>query len=413
MHDINLIRENPNKFWDDMKKRGVDNGLINALYITDGHWKIYNKSIDNFRSKIKAIGREIRTADDKTALLKEAKELSDTLAILEQEFYVLDNNRKNILLSFPNILQDSVPTGNDENDNKIEKIVGTIKNKDVKEHFDIGTDFNLMNFETAATVSGSRFTYLLGDLAKLERSLAWMMLDHHINAGFLEVSVPEIVKADALFGTGQLPKFKDDLYNVGNDQYLIPTAEVPLTNMFYNQIIDLENPKRMVAYSSCFRQEVGSNGRDQKGIIRQHQFKKVELVSITRQEDSENEHIRMLETAENILKILELPFRRVLLCTGDTGFSSSKTYDLEVYLEGQKRWREISSISNCQDFQARRMNTRYKDKGKNKFVHTLNGSGVAIGRCIVAIMENYQDGGNIVVPNALKNLMGKEVIEKT
>ena len=324
------------------------------------------------------------------------------------------NDRLNALLSsIPNLPHEDVPVGNDEDDNELVRTVGEKPSFDFepKEHFDIGEALGLMDFETAAKMSGSRFVVLSGALARLERALAQFMLDLQTGEhGYTEVSPPTLVKANALYGTGQLPKFEEDLFKTTGDHYLIPTSEVPLTNIVADSIIDEEYlPRRFTAFTPCFRSEAGSAGRDTRGMIRQHQFMKVEMVSVTTPENSGDELERMTGCAEEVLKRLGLSYRVMKLCTGDMGFGARRTYDLEVWLPGQDMYREISSCSVCGDFQARRMNARYRVEGEKggRFVHTLNGSGLAVGRTMVAVLENYQQAdGSVVVPEALKPYMG-------
>jgi len=317
-----------------------------------------------------------------------------------------------MLVEIPNLPDESVPVG-DESSNKEIKIEG--KKKDfsfnLKEHFDLGEDLNAMSFEQAANISGARFVIQKGKLARLERAIANFMLDLHTTEfGYEEINVPILVKDQAVFGTGQLPKFKDDLFKTTNDYWLIPTAEVPLTNMTRETILDIaELPKRYVSHTPCFRSEAGAAGKDTRGIMRQHQFYKVELVSLTSEDQSKEEHERMLNCAEEVLKRLDLHYRIVILSSQDMGFSAQKTYDIEVWLPGQKEYREISSCSNCGDFQSRRMNSRYKDNDITKFLHTLNGSGLAVGRTLIAIMENYQNSdGSIEIPDVLSSYMNGE-----
>jgi seryl-tRNA synthetase len=316
----------------------------------------------------------------------------------------------------PNLPLDNVPVGKDENDNVELRKVGKVPVPAnwTREHFDIGEGLGMMDFERAARLSGSRFTVLKGQLARLERALGQFMLDLHTTEhGYTEVQVPLLVRDDALFGTGNLPKFEEDLFFVphGDGRLgLIPTSEVPLTNLVREEITAHEKlPLRFTSLTPCFRSEAGSAGRDTRGMLRQHQFYKVEMVSITDADSSIEEHERMTACAEDVLKRLDLPFRTVVLCTGDMGFGARRTHDIEVWLPGQKTYREISSCSVCGDFQARRMNARYRDKdGKgNLFVHTLNGSGVAVGRALIAVMENYQnEDGSITVPDVLRPYMG-------
>jgi seryl-tRNA synthetase len=320
---------------------------------------------------------------------------------------------RDLLSRLPNLPFDDVPVGEDEHGNVERRRWGTPKSFSfaVKDHADLGEAMKMMDFEAAAKISGARFVVLKGQLARLERAIGQFMLDvQTLEHGYTEVAPPVLVKPHAMFGTGQLPKFEEDLFKTNEDRYLIPTAEVSLTNLVREAITaEEELPLRLTALTNCFRAEAGSAGRDTRGMIRQHQFQKVELVSITTPEQSIEEHERMTECAEAILKKLELPFRTMLLCTGDMGFGARKTYDLEVWLPSQDTYREISSCSNCGDFQARRMDARCRKAGEKgtRFVHTLNGSGLAVGRTLVAIMENYQDeNGRIAVPDALKPYMG-------
>jgi seryl-tRNA synthetase len=318
-----------------------------------------------------------------------------------------------VLTSLPNILDADVPDGRDENDNFVAKTFGGIPDFAFppKQHFEIGEALGLMDFAGAAKIAGARFTVLRGALARLERALGQFMLDLHTTEhGYAETVVPLLVNADAMFGTGQLPKFEEDLFKTTDGRYLIPTAEVPLTNLVANDITPAAAlPLRYAALSPCFRSEAGSAGRDTRGMLRQHQFYKVEMVSITHPDDSDAEHERMTRCAETVLEKLGLPYRRMLLCAGDTGFSAAKTYDLEVWLPGQETYREISSCSNTRAFQARRMKARFRaaDGKTLDFVHTLNGSGVAVGRALIAVLENYQnEDGSVNVPDVLQPYMG-------
>ena len=333
------------------------------------------------------------------------------LSMLEEQ---LENQSdlEALIAGIPNLPSDDVPTGGNENDNALVHQRGNIRNFgfDPKEHDAIGAPLGL-DFETAQKVSGARFAYLRGGIARLSRALGQFMLDLHTGEfGYQEVAPPVLVRDEALFGTGQLPKFAEDQFRTTDGRWLIPTAEVSLTNIVREKILaDIELPIRFTALTPCFRSEAGAAGRDTRGMIRQHQFDKVELVSITRPEDSDDEHERMTACAEAVLDKLELPYRRMLLCTGDMGFTAQKTFDLEVWLPGQERYREISSCSNCGDFQARRMNTRYRPEGEKgtRFVHTLNGSGLAVGRALVAVIENYQEeDGSVRVPTVLSPYMG-------
>lgn len=423
MHDIKWIRQNPDAFDAGMARRGLPPKSAEILAL-DSEKRENLTKLQDMQAKrnevAKAIGTAMREDPARAEALKaEAGELKDAIAKLEVE---CSDDAKDalfdLLCTLPNIPADDVPEGADEEANKEVRRWGEPKEiANAKEHFEIGEALGMMDFETAAKMSGARFAIISGDLARLERALAAFMLDTHTSEfGYTETNPPLLVRDNAMFGTGQLPKFEEDLFKTTDDRYLIPTAEVALTNIVADEIVDEKYlPRRYTAHTPCFRSEAGSAGRDTRGLIRQHQFTKVELVSVTRPEESDAEHERMTNCAEEILKRLGLPFRTMLLCTGDMGFGARKTYDLEVWLPGQKRYREISSCSNCGDFQARRMNARYRpDGGKQSvFLHTLNGSGLAVGRTLVAVMENYQraDGG-IDVPEVLQPYMGgKKVIE--
>ena len=422
MIDINLIEANPN-----ILKKALLNR--NKQDITDELIELHNKYLA-IVTKLQNIRGERNKLTEEFAKAKRAndneliKELSEKLNKLKSDILLLEENEinnhnkyKELLYTIPNIPDEECPIGKDETSNKILKKVGTPRqfNFKPKEHNELGEQLGLMDFKRAAKIAGSRFVFLFGDLCRLERAIAQFMLDLHRKNGYKEVYVPLIVQSNAMFGTGQLPKFEEDLFKTTINTYLIPTAEVSLTNIYNNEILKEEElPIRVTAYTPCFRSEAGSAGKDTTGMIRQHQFTKVELVSITTPDQSKDEHERMTACAEEVLIKLDLPFQRVLLSTGDMGFSSEKTYDLEVWLPGQNQYREISSCSRCNTFQARRMNTRYKNEKtkKNEFVHTLNGSGVAVGRCLIAIMENYQqEDGSIVIPDVLqKNMDGQKII---
>lgn len=377
------------------------------------------QNLRNTRSK--AIGMAKGKGEDTTALMAEVAGLADELKASELRLEEIRAEIDRVAMAVPNIPHDSVPAGKDETDNQEVRRFGVPRTFDfpVKDHVELGARDGWLDGDTAAKLSGARFTVLRGQLARLHRALAQFMLDLHTQQHqYLEVNVPLIVNADSLRGTGQLPKFEDDLFatefgdptSANNRRYLIPTSEVPLTNIVRDTIVEADQlPLRMAAHSLCFRAEAGSHGRDTRGFIRQHQFEKVELVSIAKPEDSQEEHERMTRCAETVLEKLNLPYRKVLLCTGDMGFSAIKTYDLEVWLPSQDTFREISSCSNCGDFQARRMQARWRNPatGKTEPVHTLNGSGVAVGRCLIAVMENYQQAdGSIEVPAALRPYLG-------
>ena len=372
------------------------------------------QNLRNTRSK--AIGMAKGKGEDTTALMAEVAGIADELKAGEVRLEVIRAEIDAIAMAVPNLPDASVPAGKDEHDNLEVRRFGVPRSFDfpVKDHVELGARDGWLDGDTAARLSGARFTVLRGPLARLHRALAQFMLDLHTQRHeYMEVNVPLIVNADSLRGTGQLPKFEEDLFatDFGDSRrYLIPTSEVPLTNIVRDVIVDdAQLPMRMAAHSLCFRAEAGSHGRDTRGMIRQHQFEKVELVSIARPEESAAEHERMTRCAEVVLETLGLPYRKVLLCTGDMGFSATRTYDLEVWLPSQDTYREISSCSNCGDFQARRMQARWRNpaSGKTEPVHTLNGSGVAVGRCLIAVMENYQQAdGSITVPEALRPYLG-------
>ncbi|MBU2089740.1 MAG: serine--tRNA ligase [Alphaproteobacteria bacterium] len=366
----------------------------------------------------KEIGQIKRQGGDAEALMDEVARIKDRMAALEIEDKALGEELDAILAGIPNLPAADVPEGTDEADNVEIRRKGNPRNFSFtpKEHFEIGEALGMMDFEAASKLSGARFVVLRKHLARLERALAAFMLDiHTLEFGYEETQVPFMVRDHVLYGTGQLPKFGEDLFRTTNDYWLIPTAEVPLTNLVADTILDeKELPKRFTAYSPCFRSEAGAAGRDTRGMIRQHQFTKVEMVSIAHPDESEAEHQRMTCAAETVLERLDLPYRTIILCTGDMGFGAQKTYDIEVWLPGQGAYREISSCSNCGDFQARRMKARFRAAGEKntRFVHTLNGSGLAVGRTMVAILENYQnEDGSVTIPEKLRPYMaGLEVI---
>jgi seryl-tRNA synthetase len=417
MHDIKFIRENPEAFDAGLAKRNLAASAA-QLATLDADVRAAQTTSQLAQARrndaSKLIGQAKAKKDDATAdaLMAEVAALKEQMPALEERERALLAQLGAQLAEIPNLPADDVPLGKDENDNVEVRRHGTPRTFDFTplEHDILGEKLG-MEFETAAKLSGARFVVLRGALARLERALAQYMLDVQTQQhGFTECAVPYLVRADALFGTGQLPKFEEDMFKTSSDHYLISTAEISLTNMVRESIVDSDElPMRLTAYTPCFRSEAGASGKDTRGMIRQHQFGKVEMVSITTPEQSSDEHERMVQCAEAILKNLELPFRTMLLCTGDMGFSARKTYDLEVWLPGQGKYREISSISNCGDFQARRMNARTKAKGEKntRFVHTLNGSGLAVGRTLVAVLENYQNGdGSITVPDVLAPYMG-------
>ena len=406
MHDIRLIREDPQAFDRALTRRGLGSQSAELLELDRSLRAGQTEAQANLAERnrlTKLIGKAIAAKDGTApALLAEVEALKNAAL----DFVENDVPLKDALAALPNLPADDVPDGTDESDNFVVHERGTKPAFDFapREHFDFGTALGL-DFESAQPVAGARFAYLRGPVAQLNRALGQFMLDVHTSEfGYTEVAPPLLVRDEAMFGTAQLPKFAEDSFKTSDGRWLIPTSEVSLTNLVRERIVaEGDLPLRFVALTPCFRSEAGSAGRDTRGLIRQHQFDKVELVSIVTPDASEAEHERMTQAAETILDRLRLPYRRMLLCAGDMGFSARKTYDLEVWLPGQDRYREISSCSNCGDFQARRMNARYKAGQKdNRFVHTLNGSGVAVGRALVAVLENYQQAdGSVAVPDVL------------
>jgi seryl-tRNA synthetase len=416
MHDIKLIRDNPEAFDAGMARRHLAQRADSILAL-DKNRRNRITILEGLQAEVKQISKEIaakrRDGEPTGELERQSKEKTITLEQLQAGLPDADHQLREVLSSLPNILDPEVPDGRDEADNAEQKRVGELRNFAFapKQHFEIGEALGLMDFAGAAKLAGARFTVLKGSLARLERALGQFMLDvHTAEHGYSETAVPLLVNDAAAFGTGQLPKFADDLFKTTDGRWLIPTAEVSLTNLVAQDITPGEKlPIRLTALTPCFRSEAGSAGRDVRGMLRQHQFTKVEMVSITHPDESGAEHERMTRCAETILERLELPYRRMLLCAGDTGFSAAKTYDLEVWLPGQGQYREISSCSNTRAFQARRMNARFREAGGKKldFVHTLNGSGVAVGRALIAVLETYQNAdGSITVPAALLPYMG-------
>ncbi len=430
MHDLKAIRDAAAAFAAAMRRRGIAGvefpgypaeGADHAILVYDRQRRDAQTKLQGYETRrnelARAIGQAKRAGEDTSALEAEGAELRQKIE--SANAYLAESARKldEMLAVLPNILDADVPDGPDESANVEQKRVGAPPAFDfeAKQHFELGEALGLMDFAGAAKLAGARFTVLRGDLARLERALGQFMLDLHVNEhGYTEVSPPLLVNDATMYGTGQLPKFAEDLFRTTDGRWLIPTAEVPLTNLAAGEILDAASlPLRMTALTPSFRSEAGSAGRDTRGMLRQHQFWKVELVSLTTPEASADEHERMTRCAETVLERLGLPYRRMLLCAGDTGFSSAKTYDLEVWMPGQGTYREISSCSNCRAFQARRMNARYRPAqtgpkpAKPDFVHTLNGSGVATGRALIAVMETYQNAdGSITIPDALRPYMG-------
>lgn len=418
MLDIKWIRDNEEEFNAQMQKRGIKFDTTTLLELEEERRQIV--------SLIQKFQQAKNTKSDRLAHTrgtKEFEELKNDVVHINEKLSELNSKLKDdlrlesLINNIPNVPASDVPYGTDETMNKlIRKHKDPKKIEKAKEHFTLGINLGMMDFEQTAKISGSRFVTLKKDLAKMARALISFMIDCHTEEhDFEEVAMPVLVKPDAMYNVGQLPKFEADSYSVSDDKYrLIPTGEVTITNLVADSILKKEDlPQRYVGYSECFRSEAGSAGRDTRGMIRNHQFGKVELVVVTTPEESEAEHQKMLAASENILKKLDLPYRVMLLCTGDMGFTSKKTYDIEVWLPGQELYREIASISNCGDFQSRRMKARYKNMdGDNIFVHTLNGSGLPIGRTLVAILENYQNAdGSVNVPEVLQKYMnGKKII---
>ncbi len=416
MFDIRAIRNNPDIFDKGWARRGLSPQTSEILGL-DEKRRSLQTSLQELQARrndeSKKIGEIKKDGGDATGQMQAVSIIKNDIAKMEEEERKIGNDLTTLLSSLPNILGDDVPDGADEEDNKEVHRWGDVKRPSGPDHVDIGEALGLIDFETAAKMSGARFTLLKGDMARMERALSQFFLDTHTQEhGYTEMSVPLLVRDNALYGTGQLPKFAEDLFKDHEmGHWMIPTSEVPLTNIVAEMIVDEEElPMRFTAFTPCFRSEAGSAGKDTRGMLRQHQFYKVEMVGVTTPDKSEDEHERMLTCAETVLKKLDLPFRTVVLCSGDTGFGARKTYDIEVWLPGQETYREISSVSNCWDFQARRMNARCRAKGEKdtRFVHTLNGSGVAVGRALIAVIENYYDpsDGGVFVPEVLKPYMG-------
>lgn len=420
MIDLSALRKDPAFFDHHWSRRGLEPRSQEILEL-DAQNRALITELQNLQSRRNQIAKEFgelkKEGKDTSELTLEISTLKERIPQLEQESHNLDHELQTILQGLPNLPLKECPEGQDESHNVETRKVGTPKSFsfEPKPHEEIGKNLGLMDFERSSKMSGSRFVVLYGALAKLERALAQFMLDIHTKEfGYQEVYPPILVRDQAMYGTGQLPKFREDQFQTQTGLWLIPTAEVVLTNLVAQEILaEKELPLRFTAYTPCFRAEAGSAGRDTHGMIRQHQFGKVELVSIVHPEKSHEEHERMTHAAETILQRLELPYRVMMLCAGDMGFCSQKTYDLEVWMPSQDTYREISSCSQCGDFQARRMNARYRshEDGKVHFVHTLNGSGLAVGRTMVAILENYQnEDGSISIPTALRPYMGQDLI---
>ncbi|ASM37788.1 MAG: serine--tRNA ligase [Campylobacter sputorum] len=414
MINLRLIETNFDEFTKKLKAKKTNPQMLKNLLDLYNELKVKRQDLESLQSlqnsKSKELGIKAKNGEDISVLKEELAK--NKIKVQDGENLIRDLELKldEIASSIPNIIDDDVPFGEDENDNvELKKVLEPRKfDFEPKEHFELGEKLGWLDFERGARLGGSRFTVLKGDGAKLNRALVNYMIDFNTSRGFELVNVPFLVRPEILYGTGQLPKFEDDLYKVRDEElYLIPTSEVPVTNLYNDEILDIEKlPIKMTCYSHCFRKEAGSAGRDTRGMIRQHQFEKVELVSITKQDESDAVLEEMISCASDLLTSLGLPHRHMMLCSGDLGFSAAKTIDLEVWLPGQNKYREISSISNTRDFQARRAKIRYKDGKKNILVNTLNGSSLAVGRTLIAIMENYQKSdGSIEIPQVLRKYM--------
>jgi len=420
MLDVRYVRENVDAVKEALRKRGYEFPLADFLAIDEKRMAIMRK-VEELRNRRNVVSEEIgklkREKTDAGAQLEEMKKVADQIKTLDEQLRAVEEETKTFVLTIPNIPHESVPVGKDEAENKEIRKWGSPAEFDFEplNHWDIGEDLDIIDFDRASKISGARFALMKGSGARLERALMNFMLDTNTAKGYIEVFPPIIVNRESMTGTGQLPKFETELFRIADPEfYLIPTAEVPVTNIHRDEILkETDLPVYYTAYTPCFRREAGSYGKDTRGLIRQHQFNKVEMVKFVKPEDSYDELEKLTNNAEDILQNLGLPYRVVALCTGDLGFSSAKTYDLEVWLPGQNKYREISSCSNFGDFQARRANIRFKREGKKgtEFVHTLNGSGLAIGRTVVAILENYQQkDGSVVIPEALRPYMGMDRI---
>ncbi len=423
MLDRKFVRDNPEKIKEMLKKRGIEGINIEEFLEFEKKWRELVRNVEDLRAEQNKISKEIprlkKEGKDVSTIIQEMRNISDRIKSLEEKKKELEEKINDFLLRIPNMPHESVPVGEDESDNVEIRKWGEPREFDFKprEHWEIGTILDILDFERAAKLSGSRFVVYKNEGAQLERALINFMLDLHTQKhGYQEILPPFLVNRKTMTGTGQLPKFEDDLFRTEDDFFLIPTAEVPLVNLHQEEILSEKIlPLKYTAYTPCFRREAGSYGKDVRGIIRQHQFNKVELVKFTTPETSYEELESLVRDAEEVLQLLGLPYRVVELCTGDLGFSASKTYDIEVWLPGQGRYREISSCSNTEDFQARRANIRYRPAGggKPRFLHTLNGSGLAVGRTLVAILENYQQpDGSVIIPEVLRPYLKFDKIER-
>ena len=416
MLDLKFVRDNISVVEAGLKKRGASIDLSDFKVLEEERRQLLGK-VETLKNKRNTVSEEIaelkKKKENADKLIEEMRQVSQLIKDLDEHVKVVEEKLENILLLIPNLPHETVPDGQNDEDNRQERTWGILRKFDFepKAHWDIGEDLNLIEFERGSKVTGARFVFYRGGGARLERALINFMLDLHIaEHGYIELLPPFMVNSQSMMGTGQLPKFAEDMFRVANtDYWLIPTAEVPVTNMYAGEILDeADLPIYNTAYSACFRAEAGAHGRDTRGLIRQHQFNKVELVKFTTQENSYEELEKLTNNAEKVLQLLDLPYRVVTLCGGDIGFSSAKTYDLEVWFPSFNTYREISSCSNFEDFQARRANIRYRSgKGKPRYIHTLNGSGLAVGRTLSAILENYQqEDGSVIIPEVLRPYMG-------
>lgn len=416
MLDLKFVRDNISLVEDGLKKRGASIDLAEFKALEEERRKLLSNA-EVLKNQRNTVSEEIavlkKKKEDADKMIEEMRLVSQSIKELDEQAKEVETKLENILLVIPNIPHQSVPEGLSDNDNRVERNWGVPRefNFEAKAHWNIGEELNLIEFERGAKVTGARFVFYRGAGARLERALMNFMLDLHITEhGYIELFPPFMVNSQSMIGTGQLPKFADDMFKIANtDYWLIPTAEVPVTNIYGGEILnEADLPIYHTAYSACFRAEAGAHGRDTRGLIRQHQFNKIELVKFTTPESSYEELEKLTKNAERVLQILELPYRVVTLCGGDIGFSSAKTYDIEVWLPSFDTYREISSCSNFEDFQARRADIRYRPaKGKPRYVHTINGSGLAVGRTLSAILENYQqEDGSVIIPEALRPYMG-------
>lgn len=421
MLDIKFIRSNPDLVKKAMKNRNADlDSMVDEVIETDASRRNLMGEMESEKARQNDVSKKIpqmkKEGKDTTEIMKEMKTLSEKISSLRTKISELEEKQRQILLSIPNVPHESVPVGKDDSENVEVRRWGQPRKDEVLPHWEIGKKLGILDPETAAKITGTRFHVYKGMGARLERSVINFFLNTHTSKGYTEILPPFIVNSDSMTGTGQLPKFKEDAFKLENgDYYLVPTAEVPVTNMHRNEILDgTKLPIKYCAYTACFRAEAGSAGRDTRGLIRQHQFNKVELVKFVRPENSYDELEKLTADAENLLQLLKIPYRVVCLSTGDLGFSSAKTYDIEVWMPSYGRYVEISSCSNFEDYQARRLQARFKDSPKDKaqFAHTLNGSGLAVGRTVAAILENYQTNeGTIEVPEVLREYMGIDFIK--